>query len=65
MLTDKDKFENFLKSVSISINSDNFDNQEFYEQVKYFLDLIKNDRLRIGKTYNLNQIRENILSIIN
>ena len=62
-LTDKNKFENFLKSVSISINSDDFDNQEFYEQIKYFLDLIKNDRLRIRKTYNPNHAKIYIFKI--
>ena len=29
-LTDKEKFEQFLSSISKSINSDDFDNQTFY-----------------------------------
>ncbi|MEJ5352644.1 MAG: helicase-related protein [Melioribacteraceae bacterium] len=44
----------FFTSVKTSINSDYFDNKEFYEQVKFFIELIKNDRLIIRKTYKPN-----------
>jgi hypothetical protein len=51
-LTDKEKFEQFLNSVSKSINSDNFDNQIFYDQTRFFIEAIKQDKLRIRKTYD-------------
>jgi superfamily II DNA or RNA helicase/HKD family nuclease len=56
-LTDKEKFEHFLSSVSKSINSNDFDNQVFYEQARFFIEAIKQDRLRIRKTYNPNHAK--------
>jgi len=53
-LTDEEKTNNFLNSVKKSINSDLFDNKEFYEQVDYFIKLIIEDRILIRKTYKPN-----------
>ena len=39
-LTDKEKFEQFLKSTSSSINSDDFDNQTFYNQARFCIEVI-------------------------
>jgi ERCC4-related helicase/HKD family nuclease len=56
-LTDKDKFERFLISISRSINTDNFDNEEFYKQSLFFIEAIKQDRLRIRKTCDPNHAK--------
>ena len=42
--------EGFLSSVRISLNSDDFDNEEFYRQIKFFVELIENGRLIVRKT---------------
>ena len=62
-LTDREKFEKFLKSVSRSINTDDFDTSDFYEQVKFFLNLIKQNKLIIRKTYNPNHAKFYIFKI--
>ena len=56
-LTDKEKFEHFLSSVSKSINSDDFDNQTFYDRARFFIEAIKQDKLRIRKTYDPNHAK--------
>ena len=56
-LTDKEKFEQFISSISKSINSDDFDNQAFYNQARFFIDAIKQDRLSIRKTYDPNHAK--------
>ena len=62
-LTDKEKFEQFLKSISTSINSDDFDNQTFYNQARFFIEAIKQDKLRIRKTYDPNHAKLYIFKI--
>lgn len=47
----------FLSSIKKSINSEDFDNKEFYEQVRFFVDLIKNNRLIIRKTIKPNHAK--------
>ena len=49
-ISNEEKISNFFLSVQKSINSDSFDNQEFYEQVQFFVDLIKKGRLIIRRT---------------
>lgn len=53
-LSDDARINNFYNSIRKSINNDGFDNKEFYEQVKFFLNLIQTDRLLIRKTYHPN-----------
>ncbi|MFN3694981.1 MAG: SNF2-related protein, partial [Ignavibacterium sp.] len=53
-ISDDEKINNFFQSVKKSINTDQFDIQEFYEQVKYFLQLIKDDKIIIRKTFKPN-----------
>ncbi|MBI1833355.1 MAG: DEAD/DEAH box helicase family protein [Candidatus Andersenbacteria bacterium] len=62
-LTDRERFTRFLESVSRSINSNDFDTEDFYTQIKYFLHLIKDGRLRIRKTYNPNHAKLYIFKI--
>jgi len=47
----------FKDSVIQSINSDEFDNQEFYEQAKFFIQLITNNKLVIRKTRDPNHAK--------
>lgn len=53
-ISDDEKINNFLQSVKKSINTDQFDIQEFYVQVKYFLQLITEDKIIIRKTFKPN-----------
>ena len=56
-LSDEEKSYKFLQSVKKSLNSDDFDTKEFYEQVRYFVRLIIEDKLIIRKTYNPNHTK--------
>ncbi|MCM8827003.1 MAG: phospholipase D-like domain-containing protein, partial [Candidatus Omnitrophica bacterium] len=47
----------FFDSVKKSINSEAFDTYEFYEQVRFFVYLIKKDRLVIRKTIRPNHAK--------
>ncbi|MGQ9816527.1 MAG: helicase-related protein [bacterium] len=47
----------FLDSIKKSINSEHFDTQQFYEQVNFFVELIKKDRLIIRKTHKPNHAK--------
>jgi len=55
--SDNDKIYNFFQSIRNSINTENFDQKEFYEQVRFFIELIKNGRLIIRKTYQPNHAK--------
>lgn len=56
-LSDEERSYKFLQSVKKSINSEHFDTKEFYEQVRFFINRIKNDKLIIRKTYNPNHAK--------
>jgi len=62
-LTEKERFDRFLKSIKISINSDNFDTQHFDQQIRFFINLIKQDRLKIRKTYDPNHAKLYLFNI--
>ena len=53
-ITDEEKIYTFFESIKNSINTEVFDNKEFYEQVKFFINLIQSDKLIIRKTYKPN-----------
>jgi len=53
-LSDEEKTYKFFQSIKKSINTEFFDTKEFYEQVKFFVQLIRDDRLIIRKTFNPN-----------
>ncbi len=53
----------FLDSVKKSLASEDFDTKEFYEQVKYFLKLIADDKLKIRKTLRPNHAKLYIFSL--
>lgn len=49
--------DRFFESLHIALNDENLDNQEFYEQVSYFLELLENGRLQIKKTLESNHAK--------
>ena len=56
-ISEEEKINLFLDSVKQSINSEQFDQKEFYEQVKFFLRLIRENRLIIRKTAEPNHAK--------
>lgn len=56
-LSDEERSYKFLKSVKNSVNREEFDTQEFYEQVRFFVELIKKDKLVIRKSYKPNHAK--------
>lgn len=56
-LSDNEKVYKFFDSVKQSLNSEDFDTKEFYEQVKFFIKLIREDKLIIRKTYEPNHAK--------
>lgn len=48
--TDNEKLVEYLNSLKASINTELFDNRDFYEQVKFFIKKIEEDKLFIRKT---------------
>lgn len=62
-LSDEERCYRFFESIKKSLNSEYFDRKEFYEQVKYFLQLIQSERLIIRKTYNPNHAKVYIFKL--
>lgn len=56
-LSDEERSYKFLQSVKNSINREEFDTKEFYEQVRFFIELIRKDKLIIRKTYKPNHAK--------
>ena len=56
-LSDYEISQRFFDSIKKSINTEQFDTQEFYKQVSFFIDLIKNNRLVIRKTHHPNHAK--------
>ncbi len=56
-LSDEERCYKFLQSVKKSLNSEDFDTQEFYRQVRFFIKLIGENKLIIRKTYNPNHAK--------
>lgn len=56
-LSDDERQNNFFESLKKSINTDDFDNKEFYEQCRFFIKMILEDRLIIRKTYEPNHAK--------
>jgi len=56
-LSDEEKTYKFFESIKKSLNSENFDTKDFYEQVKFFIELIQENRLIIRKTYKPNHAK--------
>src|SRR3989304_3284878 len=56
-LSDEEKSYKFLRSVKKSLNTEDFYTEEFYQQVRYFIKLISENKLTIRKTYNPNHAK--------
>jgi len=63
-LSDEEKSYYFMEDIKKSINSDEFDNKEFYEQVNFFVDLIKKNKLTIRKTFEPNHSKLYIFKLV-
>jgi len=61
--SDEETTHKFLESVKKSLNTDIFDNKQFYEQARFFVDLIRKDKLKIRKTYNPNHAKLYIFNL--
>lgn len=53
-LTNEEINHEFFESLRRSLNTEDFDTQEFYDQVKFFVKMIKEDKLKIRKTIKPN-----------
>jgi len=53
-ISDDERISHFFESIKKSINSEYFDNKDFYEQVKFFINLINENKLIIRKTFKPN-----------
>ncbi len=56
-LSNEEIYNKFFDSLKKSINSDDFDNKDFYNQSKFFINLIKEDHLVIRKTVKPNHAK--------
>ena len=56
-LSDEERTYKFFQSIERSLNSEDFDTEEFYGQVRYFIKLISENKLLIRKTYNPNHAK--------
>lgn len=55
--SDNDHIARFLKDIKVSLNGEDFDNQDFYERISLFINLIREDRLLIRKTREPNHAK--------
>ena len=66
-LSSEEHFTQFIKSLGYAINNAEMDNEEFYNQIEFFIKLLEDERLIIKKTLNPNHAKiylfklENIL----
>lgn len=56
-MSDEEKCHKYIQSVKTSLNTEYFDTKEFYQQVKYFIKLINEDKLILRKTYKPNHAK--------
>lgn len=49
--------DRFFASLHVALNDESLDNQTFYEQVAYFLELLQGGRLQIKKTLEPNHAK--------
>lgn len=55
--SNEQKIKSFFDSIIKSINTEEFDNKEFYQQASFFIDLIKQGKLKIRQTYEPNHAK--------
>lgn len=56
-LSSDEYFNDFMTSMGFAVNNEQQDTKEFYEQVHFFLDMIKKERLIIKKTREPNHAK--------
>ena len=56
-LSREEHFTQFIKSLGHAINNAEMDNEEFYNQIEFFIKLLEEDRLIIKKTLNPNHAK--------
>jgi len=56
-ISDDEKMHNFLESIKKSLNTEQFDSKNFYEEVKFFIEMILNGKLIIRKTSEPNHAK--------
>ena len=62
-LSREEYFTQFMKSLGYAINNAEMDNEEFYNQIEFFIKLLKDDRLIIKKTLNPNHAKVYIFKL--
>ena len=55
--SDAEKRERFLDNVRLSLRDEQFDSKEFYEQITFFIEMIRDGRLIIRKTREPNHAK--------
>jgi len=63
-LSDDEKFKHFIDSLKRALNTEIFDSEDFYHQVKFFIKLINESRLRIRKTKEPNHAKLYIFKLV-
>ncbi len=53
-LSQEEHFTQFIKSLGFAINNAEMDNEEFFNQIEFFIQLLENGKLVIKKTLNPN-----------
>ncbi len=56
-LSREEHFTQFIKSLGYAINNAEMDNEEFYNQIEFFIKLLEDERLIIKKTLNPNHAK--------
>ena len=56
-LSHEEHFSHFMKSLGYAVNNAEMDNEEFYNQIDFFIKLLDEDRLIIKKTQNPNHAK--------
>lgn len=62
-VTNEEKADDFFESLTTAINSEQLDNEEFYNQVDFFVKLIEENKLKIKKTQEPNHAKLYIFKI--
>ncbi len=62
-LSPEEHFTQFIKSLGYAVNNAEMDNEEFYNQIEFFIKLLENNRLIIKKTLNPNHAKVYIFKL--
>ncbi|MGE3062905.1 MAG: helicase-related protein [bacterium] len=64
-LTLGERVQRFYQSIENSVNSDDFDTKEFYEQIKFFIEMIQDGKLIIRRTKEPNHSKLYFFNLTN